>query len=158
MTQHLCSPPEPPSIGRSLRRSSVNVDFLSSASSFLMCMWPLHAHVAAWLRGCVEPTWWFSVTPGSESREPWDAAAVPKVDTLRLSSFLRAACQVGAWDVACHAGHHQLTNNDWKTQMKLARQTHLSSVKRGNFRWHADREHVGSSGASALAGRGHGLL
>ncbi|KAK1335312.1 hypothetical protein QTO34_004897 [Cnephaeus nilssonii] len=37
-----------------------------------------------------------AVSGGSESREPSDAAAVPKVDTLRLSSFLRAACQVVA--------------------------------------------------------------
>ncbi|XP_059567282.1 cytoplasmic dynein 2 intermediate chain 1 isoform X6 [Myotis daubentonii] len=37
-----------------------------------------------------------AVSGGSESREPSDAAAAPKVDTLRLSSFLRAACQVVA--------------------------------------------------------------
>ncbi|XP_036284770.1 cytoplasmic dynein 2 intermediate chain 1 isoform X1 [Pipistrellus kuhlii] len=37
-----------------------------------------------------------AVAGGSESREPSDAVAVPKVDTLRLSSFLRAACQVVA--------------------------------------------------------------
>ncbi|XP_054582130.1 cytoplasmic dynein 2 intermediate chain 1 isoform X2 [Eptesicus fuscus] len=37
-----------------------------------------------------------AVSGGSESREPSDAATVPKVDTLRLSSFLRAACQVVA--------------------------------------------------------------
>ncbi|ELK37998.1 WD repeat-containing protein 60 [Myotis davidii] len=37
-----------------------------------------------------------AVSGGGESREPSDAAAVPKVDTLRLSSFLRAACQVVA--------------------------------------------------------------
>ncbi|XP_066241861.1 cytoplasmic dynein 2 intermediate chain 1 isoform X1 [Saccopteryx leptura] len=37
-----------------------------------------------------------AVSGGSESRDPWDAVVAPKVDTLRLSSFLRAACQVVA--------------------------------------------------------------
>ncbi|KAM8774720.1 cytoplasmic dynein 2 intermediate chain 1 [Rhynchonycteris naso] len=37
-----------------------------------------------------------AVSGGSESRDPWNAVVAPKVDTLRLSSFLRAACQVVA--------------------------------------------------------------
>ncbi|XP_036103429.1 WD repeat-containing protein 60 isoform X2 [Molossus molossus] len=37
-----------------------------------------------------------AVSGGSKSRDSCDAAVVPKVDTPRLSSFLRAACQVVA--------------------------------------------------------------
>lgn len=47
------------------------------------------------------PAWFYRISfLGSEQSDPCDGAIVPKVDTPRLSSFLRAACQVctaGGW-------------------------------------------------------------